>query len=90
VKAVAKELADAILAGRPDERLMWDGKERARLLIGKALPEGSAVKETLAGRRKRLRDAVAALLATAGWHMPKANVYERTEGIGFIKVEAKR
>lgn len=90
VKAVAKELADAILAGRADERLMWDGKEWVRLLIGKALPEGSAGKETLAGRRKRLREAVAALLATVGWHMTKANVYERTEGIGFIKAEAKR
>jgi hypothetical protein len=40
------------------------------------LPAGSAVKETLAGRRKRLREAVAGLIATAGWQMVKANVFE--------------
>jgi len=41
------------------------------------LPEGSAVKETLGGRRKRLREAVAALLGAAGWKMVKANVFEK-------------
>jgi hypothetical protein len=74
---LAQELADAILAGRTDERLKWDGDNHVRLLIGKVLPEGSAVKETLGGRRKRLREAVAALLGAAEWKMVKSNVFEK-------------
>jgi hypothetical protein len=77
VQPIAEEIAAAILEGRPDDRLKWDGKDHARLLIGKVLPAGSAVKETLAGRRKRLREAVAALLGAAGWKMVKANVFEK-------------
>lgn len=65
MQPVAEEFAHAILAGRQDERLKRDGKDHVRLLIGEAFPAGSAVKETLAGRRKRLRQAVAALVAAA-------------------------
>ena len=67
----------AILAGRADERLKRDGEDHARLLIGEVLPAGSAGKETLAGRRKRLREAVATLIAPAGWRIVKANVFEK-------------
>lgn len=74
---LAQELAHAILAGRPDERLKWDGKDRVRVLVGKVLPARSAVKATLAGRRKRLREAVAGLVGAAGWVMARANVFEK-------------
>ena len=77
LKPIAKEIAAAILAGRPDDRLKWPGEDRGRLLIGEVLPVGSAVKETLAGRRKRLREALAELISTAGWKMVKANVFEK-------------
>ncbi|QEL17839.1 hypothetical protein PX52LOC_04850 [Limnoglobus roseus] len=77
VMPVAEELASAILGGRQDPRLKWDGAGRVRLLMNTVLPTGSAVKETLAGRRKRLREAVAALLGAAGWKMGKANVFEK-------------
>ncbi len=76
VMPVAEELATAIMGGRQDPRLRWDGTGRVRLLIGKVLPAGSAVKETLAGRRNRLREAVAGLLAPAGWRMVRANVFD--------------
>ena len=77
VMPVAEELASAILGGRQDPRLKWDGPDRFRLLIGEVLPAGSAVKETLAARRKRLREAVAKLLAAAGWKMVKPNQFVR-------------
>lgn len=77
VQPVAEEIAAAIVEGRPDDRLKWDGKNRVRLLFGEVLPTGSAVKETLAGRRKRLREAVAKLIASAGWKMVKASVFEK-------------
>ncbi len=66
VQPIAEEIVAAILTGRPDDRLKWDGEDQVRLLIGEVLPAGSAVKETLAGRRKRLRDEVAALIAGLG------------------------
>jgi hypothetical protein len=75
VMPVAEELASAILGGRQDSRLKWDGQDHVRLLMGEVLPVGSAVKETLAARRKRLREALAAILATAGWCMVRANVF---------------
>ena len=77
MQPIAEEIAAAILEGRLDDRLKWDGEDHVRLLIGEVLPTGSAVKETLAGRRKRLREAVAALLGAAGWKMVKANVFEK-------------
>jgi hypothetical protein len=77
LQPVAEEIAAAILGGRPDDRLNWVGEDHVRLLIGEVLPAGSTVKETLAGRRKRLREAVAILIAPAGWRMVKANVFER-------------
>jgi hypothetical protein len=55
VKPIAEEIVAAILAGRADDRLKWDGEDHVRLLIGEVLRAGSAGKETLAGRRKRLR-----------------------------------
>ena len=79
VQPIADEIAAAILESRPDDRLKWDGTDHVRLLIGKVLPAGSAVKETLAGRRKRLRESVAVLVVSAGWKLVKANVFEKVE-----------
>ena len=75
VMPVAEELASVIRSGRQDPRLKWGGVRRVRLLMENVLPAGSAVKETLAGRRKRLREALATLLAPAGWRMVRANVF---------------
>ncbi len=77
VKPVATELFDAIIAGQRDERLKWEGVSKVRVLIGRVIPERSAVKDTLAGRRKRLRDELTRLLAAAGWNLFKPNVYEQ-------------
>ena len=52
MQPIAEEIAVAILEGRQDDRLKWDGEDHVRLLTGEVLPAGSAVKETLAGRRK--------------------------------------
>jgi hypothetical protein len=60
-----------------DDRLKWDGTSKVKLLIGKVLPERSAVKDTLADRRKRLRNELTRLLAPEGWKLVRPNVYER-------------
>ncbi len=79
VQSIAEQIAAAILAGRPDDGLKWDGEDHVRLLVGEVLPAGSAVKGTLAGRRRRLREALAGLIGAAGWQMVKANVFRRKE-----------
>lgn len=77
MKPVAVELLNAIIAGQSDDRLKWEGDSKVRVLIGKVIPERSAVKDTLAGRRKRLRDELTRLLASAQWKLVRPNVYER-------------
>lgn len=77
VKAIAADLCSAILTGNQDDRLKWEGTSKVRVLMGKVLPERSAVKETLAVRRKRLRDELTRLLEQAGWKLVRPNVYER-------------
>jgi hypothetical protein len=63
---------------------------RCRFLLGEVLSTGSAVKETLAGRRKPLRETVARLVGPAGWQKVRANVFERIEDTGIVPTEAKR
>ena len=82
VMPLAEELANAIQGGRQDPRLKWEGFGQVRLLMNNVLPAGSAVKDTLAGRRKRLREAVAALLAPAGWRMVRSNLFVPVEKDG--------
>lgn len=77
VKPIVADLCNAILKGNQDDRLKWDGTSKVKLLIGKVLPEGSAVKDTLADRRKRLRNELSRLLAPEGWKLVSPNLYER-------------
>lgn len=64
---IVSELTALILSDTPDPRLQWDGPQRVRVLIGRILPEHSAVRRTLAGRRKRLITELQARLAPSGW-----------------------
>jgi hypothetical protein len=48
-----------------------------RVLVGKVLPDGSAVAQTLAGRRKRFREALRDRLAVEGWQEVGVNVFTR-------------
>lgn len=77
VKSIAADLCSAILTGKQDDRLKWDGTSWVRVLMGKVLPERSAVKATLAERRKRLRNELTRLLAPEGWKLVRPNEYER-------------
>ena len=67
VDAVAVEIAALIVDRQQDDRLRWDGDGLVRVLIGKVIPSGSAVKQTLEGRRRRLRAALQVILAAKGW-----------------------
>ena len=75
VKPIAKEIAQLIIKHRQDERLKWNKDGTVRIEIRKILPENSTAKQTLAGRRKRFREAVDNLLNNTGWQKVRANVY---------------
>lgn len=69
VRPLAEEIASLIVSRKEDDRLRWYEDGRVRVLIGKVLPEGSAVKQTLAGRRSRFWTALAERLEGEGWRM---------------------
>ncbi len=78
VRPIAEEVAHLILAGDwQDSRLTWRPDGSVRVRIGMILPVGSALRETLAGRRRRFRKSVEAELSEAGWQVLGWNVYGR-------------
>jgi len=89
VGPIVKGLRECILAGGDDSRLTWMGEDRndVRVLMGVILPEGSAVKQTLAGRRKRLGNLLTALLASDGWRKIKVNRYCRPAALSDTTVQ---
>lgn len=64
-RAAADEIADAILAGRDDERLQRLPDGRVKVLTGSIVPPGP--RETTEGRRRRFNLALASRLEQAGW-----------------------
>jgi hypothetical protein len=77
VASIAEEIAAQVVNRQDDHRLKWYADGRVRVLIGKILPEGSAVKQTLAARRRRFWAALAERLADKGWKEVKGSVFER-------------
>lgn len=51
VRPLAEEIAQLIIEHRVDDRLKWKDDGTVRVEIGKIIPEGSAIKPTVAARR---------------------------------------
>jgi hypothetical protein len=64
---LAAEIGGLIVKRQPNDRLQWYEDGQVRVLIEKVLPSRSAVKQTLAGWRKRLRAALKEHLEPNGW-----------------------
>ena len=64
VKSIADDVARKITNGEADERLSWLGDGRVRVEVGKIFPERSGYKQTVQGRRQRLREALIDRLTT--------------------------
>lgn len=75
VHPMAEEVVQIIIDHQEDERLIWKEDASVHIQIGKILPEGSAAKQTIAGRRKRFRKIVDELLANAGWQKVGPNAF---------------
>jgi hypothetical protein len=67
VEPLVEEIAGLVVAKQKDDRLQWHEDGSVKVLVGKIIPEGSAVKQTLAGRRKRFRKALVERLGAEGW-----------------------
>jgi hypothetical protein len=78
MRALAEEVASLILRHRKQGRLKWYEDRRVRVLVGQMFPKGSAVARTLAGRRKRFREALRDRLAVEGWQEVGMNVFACT------------
>lgn len=75
VDPIAEELVQAILQHTDDDRICWLKSGDAKISMGKVFPSNDAAKQTVAGRRKRLRLRLEELLRAPGWTMIRANVY---------------
>jgi len=75
VRPIAKEIVQLILNCKNDDRLKWHEGGRVQVLTGRILPEGSAVQQTLIGRRKRLRSEIIRQLTEHGWREIRPNWY---------------
>lgn len=72
VGPIAEEVVWLILGGLANDRLRWLGEGRVRVEMGRIFPERSGYKQTVQGRRKRLRDALIRRLSPLGWsHLGK-------------------
>ncbi len=67
VKPIADEIVQCILNRENDGRLKWSKPGHVQVLISRIVPEWSASKETLKGRRGRLSSAILQLLRSEGW-----------------------
>jgi hypothetical protein len=74
-ESVPGELVDAICGRTNDRRLRWERDATVRILMAKVFPYESGSMQTVAGRRKRLREELTTLLADRGWRELRRDVY---------------
>jgi hypothetical protein len=67
VAAIADEIAGLIIGGVIDDRLRWFGGGRVRVEMGRIFPKASGYKQTVQGRRRRLRETLVEVLGRRGW-----------------------
>lgn len=78
VTRLARDVAATIRSGQPDPRFKWRKDDEVRVLIGKILPAGSAVKQTLTDRRKRFWAALDVEMHRQGWQAAGGGAYCRS------------
>ena len=74
VAPLANAVARSILSREGDAYLKWFPDGHVLVCIGKVIPVGGP-KQTVAGRRKRFRTALDAILKTNGWEKLRHNTY---------------
>lgn len=67
VKPIATELTEIIVNRNADPRVKYYEDGTSRVIIGEIIPQNSASKQTVDGRRKSLRKALKESLSAYGW-----------------------
>jgi hypothetical protein len=67
VEPIKDEIVQKILGGEEDQRLKWIEPGVVQVVLSQVFPAGSGPKQTVEGRRKRLRDALKEELMGHGW-----------------------
>ena len=67
IESIAREIAPLILERSEDDRLQWISSDKVKILSASILGGQSVPKETLEGRRRRLRKALLRLIEPQGW-----------------------
>lgn len=67
VDSIADGIADKIVDCKPDDRLRWLGDGRVKVEVSKIFADRSGYKQTVQGRRRRLREALIERLSAKGW-----------------------
>lgn len=78
VKAIAVCIKDLITNHIEDPRLKWNRDGSVRVMASQVFPADSAVKQTVAGRRRRFWSALDDLLAADGWRRNGRDRYRIT------------
>ena len=81
VEPLVEEVIVLVRAQADDARLQWKDPNKVRIMIGEIIPQGSAVKQTLAGRRRRFAIALKAQMGAIGWEsVPNAASHTYSRG----------
>jgi hypothetical protein len=80
VEPIREDIVQKIFAGEEDPRLRWIEPGVVQVVLSRIFPDGSAYKQTVEGRRKRLRDALGAKLECQGWMHQGWNVFRQEAG----------
>jgi hypothetical protein len=78
VEPIKEEIVRKILAGEEDSCLRWIEPGMVQVTLSRIFPNGSGYKQTVEGRRRRLREALAEQLTSHGWTYQGRNVFQAT------------
>ena len=80
IKPLLDKILEAIRTGSESDYVWQDEDGSVAVRTTSIFPTGSAVRMTLEGRRKRLRDAVARALLKEGWRRLGPDIYRPATG----------
>jgi hypothetical protein len=79
VEPIAEEIARKIGGGERDDRLRWLPDGRVGVQMGKVFPDRSGFRQTVQGRRTRLRETLIERLNPMGWVHLGSSTFGRIE-----------
>jgi hypothetical protein len=67
MEVIANEIADHVANGETDDRIRWLPDGAVHVVVSRIIPDYSAPKETIAGRRRLFREVMESVMDARGW-----------------------